>query len=304
MSTQDWDEDTRRAIAQSLTAFRSIDPSIFSGVNVAAKSAASTWAKAGADIKNALSALSQNFITLQSAWKSTFSALDGVFADLSEQSRKARLIEGTGWLPHRTTPWAMICDDECSLALLDEKISYYYSNNWDEVKSDFLSNLQNYDVDQEAKDTFNEALEAHGFGLYRVAPRLLFPELERVGADEFHDGRHFVEAGSRGKIGIASLKDIREAFDDMPAGAFLRFEQSLALIGKLQDHLYEKVESESSVRNIELDPVPNRHASVHGLVAYRTQKTSLNAIIMTDFMFHLMDRLKFYVRVDGDEAAT
>jgi hypothetical protein len=44
-------------------------------------------------------------------------------------------------------------------------------------------------VDDVAQATFIEALEAHGLGLYRVAPRLLFPEIERLARNEFRAGR-------------------------------------------------------------------------------------------------------------------
>jgi hypothetical protein len=298
--TGPWDDETCRAIAQSLSALRGVDPNILTNLNTAARNAAVVWAKVGADIQKSLSVFSQNFNAIQSTWKSAFSAFEGVFAEISEQNRKAKLIEGTGWLPHRTTPWAIIGEVENDLSDLSARISKFYCDNWDVIAADLSMNIASYDLDQEAKDTFGEALKAHRLGLYRVAPRLLFPELERVGADEFHDGRHAVETMNGKNVGIASLKDIRESFDTMPAGAILRFEQSLALFGKLQDHLYKKAESDEAIRQIENDPVPNRHASVHGIVAYRTQQTSLNAIIMTDFMFHLMDRLKFHVESGGD----
>ena len=38
----------------------------------------------------------------------------------------------------------------------------------------------------------------------------------------------------------------------------------------------------------ETDPVPNRHAVIHGLISYSTAQNSINTLIMVDFMFHLI----------------
>ena len=38
--------------------------------------------------------------------------------------------------------------------------------------------------------------------------------------------------------------------------------------------------------------MPNRHATVHGLVTYRTMQSSLNALIMTEFMYQVIPAVK------------
>ena len=40
------------------------------------------------------------------------------------------------------------------------------------------------------------------------------------------------------------------------------------------------------------EPVPNRHAAVHGLAVYSSMQSSLNAIFMADFIFQAIGVLK------------
>jgi hypothetical protein len=50
---------------------------------------------------------------------------------------------------------------------------------------------------------------------------------------------------------------------------------------------YEKNRSQ-----LQLDPVPNRHTAIHGIVVYSSFWNSLNVIVMTDFAFQLMAAIK------------
>lgn len=40
------------------------------------------------------------------------------------------------------------------------------------------------------------------------------------------------------------------------------------------------------------DPIPNRHAALHGLVVYSTRQNSLNVIFIGDYVFELISVLK------------
>ena len=75
------------------------------------------------------------------------------------------------------------------------------------------------------------------------------------------------------------------AFSDLapPGGGpvFAQFE-------RMADHLYKTVCTTENVAELVNDSVPNRHAALHGLVSYRTMKSSLNALIMTEFMFRII----------------
>ena len=59
------------------------------------------------------------------------------------------------------------------------------------------------------------------------------------------------------------------------------------LFDLLIHHLYESV-NDSNRAKYEGDDVPNRHASIHGLVSYSTFKHSMNMIIMADYIFQVL----------------
>ena len=133
-------------------------------------------------------------------------------------------------------------------------------------------------LDDEAKATFREALAAHEAGFYRSVCRLLFPEIERVARRELH--KDCVEAR------ITSQTRLRDLAGSLPisvvgaAGVC-----GMNLYRRLSSHLYVAVLDDDARRRFAEDPVPNRHAVVHGLVEYSSMQNSLNAIFMTEFLF-------------------
>jgi hypothetical protein len=173
--------------------------------------------------------------------------------------------------------------DEWTASELSDYLSGYYEGNWPSIRQGFEEHLIASKVDDEAKATFIEALEAHGLGLYRVAPRLLFPEIERLARKEFRSG---------GPGTISILDSIRDKIESKeismselaPSGGGPVFTQ----FARMMDHLYKTVRTTESVAELLNDSVPNRHAALHGLVSYHTMKSSLNALIMTEFMFRII----------------
>ena len=47
---------------------------------------------------------------------------------------------------------------------------------------------------------------------------------------------------------------------------------------------FQDIVSEQDRKRLEQDPVPNRHAAMHGYVVYSSQQNSLNAIFMADYI--------------------
>ena len=188
------------------------------------------------------------------------------------------LFNSANWLPHYTTPFHLV-DFQTDAAGLVAMLERYYAENWDQVRAAFEARLLGLPIDDEAKATFREALDAHGMGLYRVAPRLLFPEIERIVREEYFGG----------KLGIyTSLKEARTAVGQL---GFSELQQEdgdpvFAQFRRFYSHLYENVGTAERVAELSLDAVPNRHAALHGLVTYKSLQTSLNALIMAEFMFH------------------
>lgn len=176
-----------------------------------------------------------------------------------------------GWLPYHTVPFQIV--DECGddLDLLDSRFSEYYRTRWSEIRDDMESRLEDYHIDDEAMETFREALVAHEAGLYRCVCRVLFPEIERT-----------IGAGFRSKRLIEKLTGTGDLADYAFRELF-----GYVLFGRLVKHVYESGTRES----LERDPVPNRHAAMHGLVSYSTHKHSMNMLILTDYIFQILHQV-------------
>ena len=185
-----------------------------------------------------------------------------------EWNRTVDALNEVGWLPYHFAPFHYIeeCGDD--LALLDSRFSDYYRTRWSEIRDDMTSRLEDYHIDDEARETFREALSAHEAGLYRCVCRVLFPEIERM-----------IGAGFRSKRLLEKLTGT----GDLADYAF-RERFGYVLFGRLVTHVYESGERE----RFEGDPVPNRQAAMHGLVAYKTHKHSMNMLILTDYIFQIL----------------
>ena len=201
-----------------------------------------------------------------------------------------------GWLPHYTTPFDYIAEYGEDIQTVRSRLLDYYKSNWQDVRSEIESRLADCKIDAEAKAAFREALDAHEAGLYRCVCRVLFPEIERVLRTELFNGR----------VGKITYKNLikKLASDDKSIGDFITAGlYDLTIFGhltkalrrtdtsesdKLIYGLFETVASEKDRERLEQDPVPNRHAAIHGLVVYSSPQNSLNAIFMTDYIFRIV----------------
>lgn len=251
------------------------------------------WTRTANVIGNAIKELAAQFQPIN------LKGFFGSFEWIVEEGRKARLVEKSGWLPHKTTPFDLLTEGELSEEEISTIISGYYTEQWEAVEATFLEELAEYDVDDEAKATVEEALKAHRLGLFRVAPRLLFPEIERVCSDAFFEGKRYIFVKNYNekevKLPITRLKEVWEMVREMPLGDLVAYEYSWQLFKTVEGHLYDEVGDDEEVREkYRVNPVPNRHAALHGIIRYATQQTSINAIIMAHFIFHLISQLKKY----------
>ena len=94
-----------------------------------------------------------------------------------------------GWVPNHTTPFDLVVECGDDDTRLQTSLLAYYTDNWPEVRARLESRVSSLDIDDEAKATFREALDAHEGGLYRCVSRLLFPEFERVFRGALFEGR-------------------------------------------------------------------------------------------------------------------
>lgn len=221
---------------------------------------------------------------------------------LADEFRAAALadrVNSTGWLPHETTPFSQIATDDTPEEI-DRKLSAYYSENWPAVREVFATRLEKYDLDDEAKNTFREAMDAHEAGLYRCSVRVLFPEIERIAREDIYDGKYYEPAKEDDpddkRPSITNLTGLRDTVGGMPLHIVGSVDYGMALYDRMMQHLYKNVgTTKSKIERYRNDPVPNRHASLHGIVPYKSAKNSINMLVMADFMFHIISGMKKYI---------
>lgn len=201
----------------------------------------------------------------------------------SEIGQYNGLVEATGWLPHHTGPLEMVKSTLLTSPGLAGKIEEHYRENWQVVEGQFRESYLESGIAPETAAALDEALTCHRNGCYRSVVRLVFPEIETVIRDAFFEGSIATQIGGQ--------RDFRETVGALPAGYGVRAGYDFALYKKLSEHLYTNVD-ENNRRSVEADPVPNRHAAIHGIVSYSTAKNSINALIMADYMLHLVAAIK------------
>lgn len=219
----------------------------------------------------------EEFNRLAATVAETIEPFQPAFKEFHERKQTHDALDDVGWLPHPSVPYRLVegCGDD--LALLDDRIADYYRTRWIEIRDEMTSSLAVYHIDDEARATFREALAAHEAGLFRCVCRLLFPEIERVidagprvGSSKML--QKLIESGDPGK------RELRELFD-------------WVMLERLRTHAYGQVDEGEQAR-FERDSVPNRHAALHGLVAYSTHKHSMNMLILTDYVFRILPPIK------------
>ena len=217
---------------------------------------------------------------------------------MSERHEIRKVLNAAGWLPHYTTPLSLVADCSGDVCAVRIKLNEYYEQNWPSVRRAIESKIVEYNVDEEAKATFREALDAHGYGLHRSVCRVLFPEIERVLRTELLKRmtghvpyEKFVKKLVNGKT-----------LDDVLPGGWFDFDYFGHLTTAIRERsddafdegifgLFQKV-GEDDLQRVRQDPVPNRHAAMHGFASYSSPQNSLNAIFVADYMFRLMGSFK------------
>ncbi|OPH84363.1 hypothetical protein [Nitrobacter vulgaris] len=205
-----------------------------------------------------------------------------LFEQLEKTERRKRVLDRIGLLPHPSTPFALLDGDDAD-DVLKIKIEQHYRDNWKEVCHDLESRAQRFDVDDEAKTTLAEALAAHQSGFYRAVCRLLLPEIERVARVELR-GDCLGSLKIEKVIGEPGME--LTISETNPPGYY-----ALGLYERLTDHIYVKVDELNRLK-LKSDPVPNRHAAIHGLIVYNSVWHSLNSIFLTDFAFQVVSGIK------------
>ena len=210
-----------------------------------------------------------------------------------------------GWVPSHTTPFDLVAECGDDGAKLQTSLLAYYTDNWGEIRARLETRLCSQSVDDEAKATFREALDAHEAGLYRCVSRVLFPEFERAfRAALFDGGAGFIRYNKfvkklTGEDSNLYLEDF--LITGMQDGVLFKYltenarepggsnDDSHSAAPKYVPGLAVGVD-ETNVERARQSPVPTRHAVAHGLVAYSSQQSSLNALFIADYVFSVVSR--------------
>lgn len=204
-----------------------------------------------------------------------------IFRQLSELEVQKRALERIGLLPHRSMPASLLTEQDDDV--LRSSLQQHYTENWERISEGIRERVNSFDIDDEAKAVMAEALEAHRNGHYRSVCRLLLPEIERVARVELEGNR----PGSVNMNKVMVEPALELPLDKTRLNGYF----ALLLFDHLADHLYVHVDEKNRLK-LQGDPVPNRHAAIHGMIVYRSFWNSLNVIFMTDFAFQLMAAIK------------
>ena len=194
------------------------------------------------------------------------------------------VLEKNGWFPHYTMPEELIAKNK-NRPELNEVLIDYYRRNWRSVRRFIEQRLDRYLVDAESKAAFRECLDAHENGFYRLVCRSSFPEVERIIRVEINHN----------KVGQFSVqKLVRQHFDDLPVSVFPNSKFGFAGYRQFTEHLYAQVNSEDDRQRLLSHQVPNRHASIHGLIPYASEQSSLNSIFAAEYVLELVTKWKLF----------
>ena len=192
----------------------------------------------------------------------------------------ARHAQELGWVVHCTLPTSLL--DETKEEDLDAAITNYYRDEWASVREEIEQETNHYLIDDDSKDIVRQALIAHEMGLYRLVPRALLVEIERVIRIHLYENR----------VGNIDVKGKVDDFEDLPMSSMREISSEIIQLETFVNHLYRHVNTEKDRSELEYSSIPNRHAAVHGLVSYSSEKNSLNSIFIADFAFHMVTELK------------
>lgn len=203
------------------------------------------------------------------------------FEEYHLSKQQCELLIKSGWVPHYTTPFENL---EKNKGNLSQFIENHYKNHWQDTKKIIQNKIEFYEIDDEAKMTTLQSLEIHEAQFYKAVPRVLFPEIERVVRNKFRHKNNFFN-------GIASLPDLRNNIENISITDIERDKLfTFTLLEMLEDHFYKRCKTFSVLEEIKKDPIPNRHATIHGYAPYCNFQNSLNSIFIADFIFYLLPK--------------
>lgn len=223
-------------------------------------------------------------IDLSNLQKNAFAWLDAL-REKFKGAKQAQALLDAGWVPYAGMPLDDLADD-AGIDDIGAFMAHLLDDKWAEVRHQLTETVNASGVDREAVETFEEALGSFEHGRHRSVVRVLFPEIERV-------ARVNLYGPDSEKLAIAGMKDLREALmNGLPAGLAVHANFGFVLTEKMVNHLYREAKTPKGIAILRADPVPSRHATIHGVIDYSSRQNAYNAICMTAFMFDTIMRVR------------
>lgn len=210
--------------------------------------------------------------------------------NIIEKNSAISLLGELNWLPHKSTPFGILNSKNTSRDSMDCEISKYYEENWMEVKESLLKALENSNFDKNKMSFFLDAIDAHEARIYRAVPMLVFAGIEKLNRSEILD-----KVIAKKETSVPTLKEI--AFN-VPVSVSVESREDFSILIKIKNELYKSFNSEEELEALRTSEIPNRHAVMHGYVEYNSLKSSINSLIIADFVVSLISRLKSSIFLD------
>lgn len=252
---------------------------------------------------NATQSLLQGLVRAYAPLSDNLAPFSGVFESLGhifKNSGRAKAVLDAGWVPYAGMPIEKI-EVDWSPQEISDFMDDLLDTDWLNVSEQLLWTVHNSGADQDAQDTFHEALNAFKAGYYRSVVRVVFPEIERVACQTIYGGSRkdwSFETNQEAGHQNTSLGALRRALmDHLPAGMAVHADLGFALTEMLDKHLYARVGTKKEeLEKFSTNPIPNRHASQHGYLIYSTKQNAFNALSMTAFMFDCIMKVNKHVQ--------
>ena len=238
-------------------------------------------------------------VKLQQVLESVAPAVFHLVSEFEKWRLSSEMLGKAGWLPHYTMPPKFFSGNGERIEIVRNQLLEYYKNNWHQVRSEIETRLSDYDIDIESKETFREALDAHEVGLYRSVCRVLFPEIERVLRLCLYNG--YIRKTTYSELINKLVSDDRSIdafiheglyelsiFEYLIEGILDKEESGDNTISKSNNivfGVFKSVTNKDQLQHLKQNPMPNRHAVIHGLVSYSSQQSSLNTVFLTEYVF-------------------
>ena len=196
-----------------------------------------------------------------------------------------------GWVPYFDyLPETMMNElrentSELNQAWLDEVLLAHYAKNWQGIKTKLERRISGYEVDDEAKQTMLEALQGYEYGLHHLVGAPLFAAIERVLRIAYD------RLSGRFNVG----KSMEEALETWPIEVLPDIKSLGSTAEMLSNTVYKSYKSDEELSQLPAH-IPNRHATDHGAIVYSSKKTSINTLLLADYVLLLVTNAVQYSR--------